>query len=70
MNPANYLKLIRYLTVVLHILDIKWKRPMTGFELKVIEQLKEVRRELHIAYKLESGLELPSEYEYPGSEIE
>ena len=70
MNQTNYLKLIRYLTTVIQILDMKWERPLTGIEHKIIDQLKEVRRDLHIAYKMERGLQLPSGYEYSGSEIE
>lgn len=70
MNPTNYLKLIRYITTIIQILELKWERPLSGIERKVIEQLIEVRRDLHIAYKLESGLQLPSGYMYPGSEIE
>lgn len=70
MNPANYLKLIRYLTSVIQILDLKWERPLTGTELQVMRQLVDVRSVLHKAYKYESGLQLPSGYEYFGSEIE
>lgn len=70
MTQDKFIKLIRYLSTVISILEMKWERPQTGIEYKVIEQLKEVRRDLHIAYRKETGLQLPTGYEYPGSEIE